>query len=146
MARDKGMLNVTTKDEAILWLWRAHNTVSDRISGDVTDDPVFPKIKFPSYTACSQCRAGFNFSDNEVLIFLKKIHSDENISEYGTVSVEENVAAKYLLDHHENENESNIIMKNLPSIIVIGFCICILIIIAFMFIPRRKRNYNSSNV
>lgn len=147
MALDKGMWNVTTKDQAILWLWRAHNIVSDRISGDVTEDPVFPKIKFPSSTGCPQCSGpGFNFSEEEVLKFMKKVHSDENINKFGTVSTEENITAQYQLDHEKNENESNLLLENLSSIIVIGFCVCILLTIAFMFIPRRKKNLVSTTV
>lgn len=147
MAIDKDMSNVTTKDEAILWLWRAHNIVSDRISGDVTEDPVFPKIKFPSYTSCPQCRPGFNFSEDEVLTFLKKIHSDENIDSFGIRSIEEGVTPQSIMHfNHESERESNIITENLSSIVVIGFCVCILFIVALMFIPRKKRVPRRDNV
>lgn len=146
MAVDKDMWNVTTKDEAILWLWKAHNIVSDRISGDVTEDPIFPKIKFPSYTSCPQCRPGFNFSETEVLTFLKKIHSDENINSFGLKSIDENVTPQSLLHYYKNERESSIISENLSSIVVIGFCVCIVFTVALMFIPRKKRVCRRVNV
>ncbi|KAJ6639957.1 Sulfhydryl oxidase 1 [Pseudolycoriella hygida] len=89
MAVERDMWNVTTTDQAILWLWKAHNIVNDRLSGDVTDDPLFPKIKFPSYRACQKCRSGFNFSENEVLLYLKDLYSDEKINNFGMESIDE---------------------------------------------------------
>lgn len=146
MAADKDMWNVTTKDEAILWLWRAHNIVSDRLSGDVTEDPLFPKIKFPSSASCPQCRPGFNFSEVEVLTFLKKIHSDDNINSFGTKSIDESVVtAQSLLHYNRTEDDSNIISENLSAIVVIGFCVCILFIVALMFVPRKRRVSRSVN-
>lgn len=152
MAADKDMWNVTTKDEAILWLWRAHNIVSDRISGDVTEDPMFPKIKFPSSAVCPKCRPGFNFSEDEVLIFLKKMHANENINSFGTKSIEEIATPQSLIHFYKNEHESNILSENFSSIAVIGFCVCICILftVALMFVPRKKsvarRVKNFSNV
>lgn len=137
MAIDKDMWNVSTKDQAILWLWKAHNIVSDRLSGDSTEDPIFPKIKFPSYTACPQCRVGFNFSEHEVLTFLKKIHSDESINSFGIKSIDENIAPQSSAHYYNNGN--NTVPENLSSVVVIGFCVCILFIVALMFIPRKKR-------
>lgn len=139
MADDQDMLNVTSKDDAILWLWKAHNIVSDRISGDVTEDPIFPKIKFPSYTACPQCRQGFNFSENEVLEFLKKMHANENINSFGINSTDESVTAQALVHYYKNERASNVVPENISSIVVIGFCVCILFLVALMFISRKKR-------
>lgn len=144
MAIDKDMWNVSTKDQAIIWLWRAHNIVSDRLSGDVTEDPVFPKIKFPSSTACPQCRVGFNFSEEEVLTFLKKIHSDENINSFGIKSIDETITPQSAAHYHING--SNIVPENLSSIVVIGFCVCILFIVALMFIPRKNRVHRRANM
>ena len=39
---------VVNKTSSILWLWRFHNRVNMRLSGDVTDDKVFPKEVFPN--------------------------------------------------------------------------------------------------
>ncbi len=144
------MHNVSSKDDAILWLWRAHNTVSDRIHGDATDDPQFPKIKFPSYAVCPGCRPGFNFSESEVLKYLKKIHSDENINSFCIKSIDENPTAQSFV-HYWNEHDGNFVPENFSSMVVIGFCVCILFIVALMFVPRKKMvprrvNKSSSNV
>lgn len=100
MAEKEGMWNVTSTQDAILWLWNAHNIVNDRLSGDSTDDPVFPKIKFPSKDECPQCRQfkysgldtycrkkpGFEFTwvKNKVMGFLRLIYSNRKISQFGT--------------------------------------------------------------
>lgn len=142
MTMERNMGNVSSKDAAVLWLWKAHNAVSDRISGDATDDPVFPKIKFPSSTVCPQCRPGFNFSEDEVLQFLKKIHSIENINQFGTKSIDENVTPQPVVYYvNLNEYESGFVPGTFSSIVVIGFCVCILLIVVLiMFIPRKKRS------
>lgn len=134
MTVDKHMQNVSSHDEAILWLWRAHNTVNDRISGDVTDDPVFKKMKFPNYPVCPQCRPGFSFNENEVLVFLKKIHSDEEVNNFGikTINPESLVS-------HANGRNGNFLSENFSSVVLIGVCVCILVVIALLFIPQKKR-------
>lgn len=142
----KDMWNVSTKDEAVLWLWRAHNLVSDRIIGDATDDPEFRKIKFPGYDACPECRVGFNFSEADVLTFLKNIHSVENIDNYGSVSIDDNITPEPLIQHI-NERSTNFVAHNYSSIVAIGICVCILFVVALMFVPRKRkatpRNHSS---
>lgn len=90
MAVEENMWNATSKNEAIIWLWSAHNIVSDRLTGDSTDDPEFPKIKFPSHEACPECRqykckGGYEFTwvNEKVLPFLKDMHSENKISVMG---------------------------------------------------------------
>lgn len=74
---------VTTKNEAILWLWKAHNTVNDRIKGDCTEDPAFPKIRFPSEKNCPLCSEKLIFHEDDVLTFLKTTFSNGIISNFG---------------------------------------------------------------
>jgi len=74
--------DVATADDAVLWLWRAHNRVNQRLSGDISDDPVFPKAVFPDKTHCPQCYnevvAGRNldveFHKDQVSRFLLKMY------------------------------------------------------------------------
>jgi len=40
---------------SVLWLWRTHNRVNQRLSGDLTDDPAFPKEIFPNKQHCAEC-------------------------------------------------------------------------------------------
>ncbi|XP_070072196.1 sulfhydryl oxidase 2 [Drosophila takahashii] len=84
MAIRRNMSSVKTHDEEILWLWEAHNEVNQRIAGDSTEDPKFPKIQFPSPDNCPTCR--YNNSEwrrDEVLKYLKNIYDIKNLSFYG---------------------------------------------------------------
>ena len=46
---------VTSSTEAVLFLWAAHNAVNLRLANDVSSDPAFPKIRFPSKEFCPEC-------------------------------------------------------------------------------------------
>ena len=41
--------------DAVLWLWEAHNIVNRRLANDVTSDPSYPKMPFPSPKRCPYC-------------------------------------------------------------------------------------------
>lgn len=71
--------NVSSTEEGILWLWKAHNSVNDRLKSDSTEDPMHPKVQFPPPTLCRACHSS-NGSWNEqvVLPFLKSMY--QNIS------------------------------------------------------------------
>lgn len=47
--------NVTTLEDSVLWLWKAHNMVNQRLHGDATEDPNFPKVQFPPPSVCLNC-------------------------------------------------------------------------------------------
>ena len=47
--------DVESAQDAILWLWKAHNRVNVRLKDDVSDDPVFPKKVFPDKENCPAC-------------------------------------------------------------------------------------------
>ncbi|KAH8391220.1 hypothetical protein KR215_008882 [Drosophila sulfurigaster] len=96
MASRRKIWNVTSKDEAVLWLWEAHNEVNQRLAGDATEDPQFLKVQFPSASSCAQCRrnatttstasksnADITWNKDAVLSFLKNIHNPEFVSRYG---------------------------------------------------------------
>lgn len=97
MAAKNKIWNVTSKDEAVLWLWSSHNEVNKRLSGDVTEDPEFKKIQFPQQDTCTDCRRKdfrypnvevgdgevVNWDKNNVLTFLKNIYSSKNLNNLG---------------------------------------------------------------
>jgi len=66
-------------NESILWLWRTHNRVNKRLSGDVTEDPERPKVQFPPPSLCQECHAGGKFNELAVLQFLHRFYSRENL-------------------------------------------------------------------
>ena len=40
---------------SITYLWRLHNNVNKRLSGDITEDPTHKKSYFPTYQQCKEC-------------------------------------------------------------------------------------------
>ncbi|XP_012525677.1 sulfhydryl oxidase 1-like [Monomorium pharaonis] len=80
MANRNRIFDVRNKDEAVLWLWRAHNQVNARLSGDNTEDPEHKKIQYPAAKHCPACRYVNNsWNEDEVLRYLKTKYSYSNI-------------------------------------------------------------------
>jgi len=80
MAGRNKIFDVRTKDEAVLWLWRAHNEVNARLSGDDTEDPEHKKIQYPAAEHCPACRHINNsWNEEEVLRYLKVKYSYNSI-------------------------------------------------------------------
>lgn len=76
--------NVTSKDQAVLWLWSSHNEVNQRLSGDITEDKNHPKIQFPTEDQCRVChKKSGEWDKNEVLEFLRRHYGNKHISELG---------------------------------------------------------------
>lgn len=72
----------------ILWLWRGHNRVNKRLSGEASEDPNFPKRQFPPQEICPQCWTGNEFNEKEVLNFLIKYYSqirDDRVSIFNKI-------------------------------------------------------------
>ncbi|XP_041417449.1 sulfhydryl oxidase 1 isoform X1 [Xenopus laevis] len=81
----QSMSNVSTSDDAILWLWDRHNRVNKRLSGAPSEDPEFPKLPWPSKALCPFCQV--QDSGNKlvwdfpnVLTFMKAHYSRENLA------------------------------------------------------------------
>ncbi|XP_063977278.1 sulfhydryl oxidase 1 [Diachasmimorpha longicaudata] len=73
MASEKNLFNVGTADNATLWLWSAHNEVNQRLSGDPSEDPAFPKTQYPRQELCEACKyVDGSWNQEEVLRYLKK--------------------------------------------------------------------------
>ncbi|KFM57742.1 Sulfhydryl oxidase 1, partial [Stegodyphus mimosarum] len=76
---------VSTAREAALWLWNAHNRVNGRLAGDVTEDPKYPKVQFPTKEMCGKCRIEEDESGNIqwdkalVLRYLQHFYGKDNI-------------------------------------------------------------------
>lgn len=71
---------VQTRDDAILWLWQAHNKANKRLHGDTSEDPIHPKIQFPSEELCPSCRDDKGeWKEDTVLRFLKDHYGLHNI-------------------------------------------------------------------
>ncbi|KAG8229632.1 hypothetical protein J437_LFUL002357 [Ladona fulva] len=80
MAAESLHTDVQRAEDSILWLWRSHNKANKRLKGDVTEDPMHPKIQFPPRSACPACVDGNGvWNEIEVLRYLKRIYDPENL-------------------------------------------------------------------
>uniref|UniRef100_A0A1A8K4A2 Sulfhydryl oxidase n=1 Tax=Nothobranchius kuhntae TaxID=321403 RepID=A0A1A8K4A2_NOTKU len=75
---------VKNRDQQILWLWNQHNRVNTRLSGALSDDPLFPKAPWPSPALCPSCHEEKNgvhlWNQNQVLGFLRHHYGASNLS------------------------------------------------------------------
>jgi len=82
---------VKNYQDSVLVLWLVHNKANIRLSGDISEDPVFPKLKFPSKEFCSSCYDGTvrgtnlwtEFNKDAVFKFLQNLYSRSKISSMG---------------------------------------------------------------
>ncbi|XP_058549515.1 sulfhydryl oxidase 2 isoform X1 [Neofelis nebulosa] len=82
LARES-MGSVKTADQAILWLWKKHNFVNNRLAGHLSEDPKFPKVPWPSPDLCPACheevKGLHSWNEGQVLLFLKQHYGSGNL-------------------------------------------------------------------
>ncbi|XP_054458885.1 sulfhydryl oxidase 1 [Anoplopoma fimbria] len=83
MARES-MVEVKTLSIAVLWLWSRHNRVNNRLAGDLSEDPNFPKVQWPSPEMCPACHSvkdngEHRWSQEQVFPFLMSYFSSSSI-------------------------------------------------------------------
>ncbi|XP_052524590.1 sulfhydryl oxidase 2 isoform X1 [Tympanuchus pallidicinctus] len=82
MAKES-MDSVQTWDRAVLWLWEKHNVVNSRLAGDLTEDPKFPKVQWPTPDLCPECheevKGLHSWNEAQVLQFMKHHYDSGNI-------------------------------------------------------------------
>lgn len=144
MAKKRHIWNNPTKDEAVLWLWAAHNEVNQRLAGDDTEDSKFPKIQFPSSSSCSECRkpgtSSNNWNKEHVLQFLKNIHNPEFISRYG---VDDHEILAPTLDKLRQKRMIGSVFSDMDmgmGMLLYGFCI-VMLVVAFKLFAVKKGGY-----
>ncbi|XP_076003686.1 sulfhydryl oxidase 2 [Genypterus blacodes] len=75
---------VQTPEEQMLWLWHQHNMVNNRLAGSLSDDPLFPKVPWPSPALCPACHEEKNgvhvWNHDNILSFLRQYYGTANIS------------------------------------------------------------------
>uniref|UniRef100_A0AC34RBK3 Sulfhydryl oxidase n=1 Tax=Panagrolaimus sp. JU765 TaxID=591449 RepID=A0AC34RBK3_9BILA len=77
MAVDTNALShVTRSEDAVLWLWRAHNSANKRLSKDASEDPSYPKRQFPPDAICHDCQQNGVFLEEKVLSFMIRYYTD----------------------------------------------------------------------
>ncbi|EDW01757.1 sulfhydryl oxidase 1 [Drosophila grimshawi] len=154
MAARRKIWSVASKDEAVLWLWAAHNEVNQRLAGDATEDPQFPKIQFPSANSCAQCRRAtanaskdsleLNWNKDAVLSFLKNIHNPQFISRYGVPR--EQLQHEALVKERQKRQISSVFsdMDVRMGMFLYAFCIFMMVLAFKLFAFKggyRKKPY-----
>lgn len=166
MAERNGIWKVTTKDEAVLWLWSAHNEVNRRLAGDSTEDPAFPKMQYPSQDTCPQCYQEVipvqnvtphgksnntpHWDNGEVLYFLRRVYSLPNLSRYGVD--DESILPETLSSVHSSKLQTSTSSGHLSifsemdvrmGILLYAFCMLIIVVAVKLFLQRgyRKKVY-----
>jgi len=161
---------VKTHNDALLLLWRVHNKANQRLAGDISEDPVFPKLIFPSKEFCSSCYDGtvtgtnlwVEFNKNSVLQFLKNMYSKEKLSSQGLIGsstgerhalvalpadqLEENVETFDTSNYKKEENSSNFIFFNgadLSICFVLWFISAVLLVLIYLKFVAGKKFSNS---
>ncbi|UJR25107.1 hypothetical protein I4U23_006466 [Adineta vaga] len=92
---DLHQLDSKNKHAAVIYLWKIHNHVNERLHGDETEDPQNPKVQFPSEELCSKCHTDkTNFDMTSTLDFLLKQYSKDNLDLSSVESYNQNVNKK----------------------------------------------------
>ncbi|XP_016988891.1 sulfhydryl oxidase 1 [Drosophila rhopaloa] len=152
MASRRKIWSVPNKEEAVLWLWAAHNEVNQRLAGDATDDPEFPKKQFPSPDSCSECyRSPGSKSENleiewnkdAVLGFLKNIHNPQFVSRYG---VQREELLHPTADKMRQKRQISSVFTDIDmrmGMLLYAFCIVMMVLAfkLFAFKGYRKKPY-----
>uniref|UniRef100_U5EST8 Sulfhydryl oxidase n=1 Tax=Corethrella appendiculata TaxID=1370023 RepID=U5EST8_9DIPT len=167
MAVKNRIWNVTSKDDAVLWLWSSHNEVNKRLSKDATEDPDFPKIQFPSREMCPACRrkiltnhhnhhqypiedensGNVEWNLVEILSYLKSMYAATNVSRFG-VNDDQALPAPAALksgDVYTNRIFGNVLndMDIRMGVLLYIFCICMMFLAVKLILKRgyRKKLY-----
>lgn len=155
MASKRKIWDVSNREDAILWLWSAHNEVNQRLAGDATEDTDFPKIQFPSEKVCTTCHrertrltndSGLSELDwhrFEVLHFMKRIHAPVNISRLG---VDEDSALPEHLETLRAKRQIGNMFSDMDlrmGLLLYACCMGIIIVAVKLFLKRgyRKKLY-----
>lgn len=154
MATRRKIWNVATKDEAVLWLWAAHNEVNQRLAGDDTEDPQFPKVQFPSASSCAKCRQApasdlkenleINWNKEAVLSFLKNIHNPQFVSRFG---VQREELLHETLDKMRQKRQISNVFSDMDmrmGMFLYAFCIVMMVLAFKLFAFKggyRKKPY-----
>eukprot|EP00123_Amoebidium_parasiticum_P003523 comp14826_c0_seq1/m.11294 comp14826_c0_seq1/g.11294 ORF comp14826_c0_seq1/g.11294 comp14826_c0_seq1/m.11294 type:complete len:590 (-) comp14826_c0_seq1:504-2273(-) len=56
LEKDAKDIDKWTKEQTVMWLWKAHNIVNNRLVSAPSTAPAVPKVQFPPAAACAPCR------------------------------------------------------------------------------------------
>ncbi|XP_060850928.1 sulfhydryl oxidase 1-like [Rhopalosiphum padi] len=143
--------NVSSLDDAVLWLWSAHNQVNQRLKGDVTEDPMHPKILFPSKVHCETCYQNGTdmWNKTEVLKYLKNMYSAISLQKtpYDNIHSQPKnliISGKRSIDDDDDINYNNNVldekvwMFDINTCMVIYILSCIVLMTLFYLLLVKK--------
>lgn len=141
MAAERKIDQVSSFNDAIMWLWAAHNVVNQRLAGDITEDPLFPKKQFPTVEHCPECRyQNGTWNNNQVEKYLKHLYSSINIRYIGS-----DMKVIHFDEETFNSNSNGILGPVDSSMLFILYIasFSLLIVLVRMFLKRgyRKKPY-----
>ncbi|KAH7697422.1 Protein F47B7.2 c [Aphelenchoides avenae] len=79
MTMNNRLSDVSKPEDVILWLWRAHNNVNQRLSGEASEDPKFPKRQFPPASVCPECQSNGAYHEEKIVNFMLRYYSDVKV-------------------------------------------------------------------
>ena len=145
---------VHSHDEAILWLWRAHNKVNKRLSKEPSTDPRYPKIAYPPKDLCTECAYGKtgdgNIWNDNPSVWKKNIVLNYLKAHYGVYNIrlsdqEEESAASDSVRFINSRKFVNVIGFGMTyfdtslCVVVYGAGVMILIMLYIYVLRRRGR-------
>lgn len=144
-------LEVSVIDDvsAILWLWRAHNSVNKRLANDVSTDPVYPKVQFPDQNLCRACSVPSHnstphWNHTAVLLYLFDFYGMGRINIHDTKSIT-NIQGKLLSIHYSSSvgkvhlTSSPFSLSDISLCVVLYIIMFIILLLFFVHLYYRKR-------
>ncbi|KAI1300232.1 Sulfhydryl oxidase 1 [Halotydeus destructor] len=140
---------IKSKAGSVLWLWRTHNRVNQRLAGDLTEDPYHPKVQYPTKETCPKCHyVNGTFIEPPTLDFLVERYRKENIIKSTVTSdLDVKISNDVSLDLAKVSELPAAKVKQYYSMLTdsdISFCLFLYIlsagiIITIFFVMRRRK-------
>lgn len=105
--------NISDKNSGVLWLWRLHNSVNERLAGESSEDPFFPKEQWPTKEVCPRCRLVSDegqFDEEKVAGFLiRRNEINQLVLSDGESLTSEDNEAKEVVSEKSESSHSGVI-------------------------------------
>ena len=76
--------SIDSKRDGVLWLWKTHNLVNDRLSREQDSvgkgDPIFPHRQWPSKEHCRSCIVDTDYFEDNIYKFLMKYYNGTTVT------------------------------------------------------------------
>lgn len=137
--------NVSSLDDAVLWLWSAHNQVNQRLAGDVTEDPMHPKIIFPLKSHCENChlQGTDEWNKTAVIKYLKNMYSSISLKQMPNddthPQVQNLVISQHIVDDNLNTFDEEEWKIDVSTCMISYLLSCSVLMVLFYLLVVRNR-------